>query len=246
VRRLPLSDLRAGDRVLDEDASRYLARVLRLEAGAALEVFDPKRGLLALARVAAVDRDAARLVIEEPHEDPTPERPAVLVQGYPKGDKLADVVRDATELGATLIVPAIATRSIARPDDAKGPRKLERLEAVAAEAARQCGRARAPTLSAPLPWDEALRLARAALGEQGRGFVLWERATSPLGPDLLAAAREALGVAFVIGPEGGLEADEVARAEALGFVARGLGTPILRTETVAAAALGALAIMRSA
>lgn len=246
MRRLPLPEPTAGERVLPKEASRYLARVLRLEIGAPLEVFDPRTGLVAGARVIAIDREHARLAIDAPRLDAAREPTVILVQGYPKGDKLADVVRDATELGATLIIPAIAARSVARPDDAKGDRKLERLEAVAGEAARQCGRARAPTLVAPLPWDEALAFARASLGDAGAAFALWERATTPLGPDLLAAARAGLGVALAVGPEGGLADDEIARALAHGFAPRSLGATILRTETVAAAALGALAILRSA
>jgi 16S rRNA (uracil1498-N3)-methyltransferase len=50
-------------------------------------------------------------------------------------------------------------------------------------------------------------------------------------------------VAFAVGPEGGLTAEEIAEAEGLGFVAASLGPFVLRTETVAAAALGALRVL---
>ncbi len=245
MRRLPLENLAEGERALSAEASRYLVRVLRLDDGAELEVFDPRTGEVARARVIAADGRRARLSLSPPARRPR-EPASVLVQGYPKGDKLADVVRDATELGATLIVPAICARSVARPDDARGDRKLDRLEAVAAEAARQCGRARAPKITSPLPWTEAIAFARASIGEDGAAFALWERASAPLGPRLVEVARRGAAVAFAVGPEGGLDEAEIASAEAAGFAATSLGATILRTETVAAAVLGALGVLRSA
>ncbi len=258
MRRLPLPELSEGERVLSAEASRYLVRVLRLDVGATLEVFDPRTGAAAEARVVAIGAGAAgsprgagstglaRLAVSTPARHARAEPVTILVQGYPKGDKLADVVRDATELGATLVIPAICARSVARPDDARSEKKLERLESVAAEAARQCGRARAPVIVPPLPWAEAIGFARASLGDDGAAFTLWERATAPLGPALLEATKREAGVAFAIGPEGGIAEDEIALAEARGFVSCGLGATILRTETVAAAVLGALAVLRSA
>jgi 16S rRNA (uracil1498-N3)-methyltransferase len=50
-------------------------------------------------------------------------------------------------------------------------------------------------------------------------------------------------VAFVVGPEGGLDEREVEAAAALGFAAASLGPTILRTETVAAAVLGAWLVL---
>jgi 16S rRNA (uracil1498-N3)-methyltransferase len=246
VRRLPLPEISEGERVLSPEASRYLVRVLRLDVGATVEVFDPRTGEVAEARVLSVDRSLAVLAVSRPARPTHAEPTTILVQGYPKGDKFADVVRDATELGATLIVPAICARSVARPDDARSEKKLERLSAVAAEAARQCGRTRAPELVPPLAWGEAIAFARASLGDDGAAFTLYERATEPLGPRLIDAAARGAGVAFAIGPEGGLEEGEVALAASLGFAPCGLGSTILRTETVAAAVLGALGILRTA
>jgi 16S rRNA (uracil1498-N3)-methyltransferase len=256
VRRLPLPELSEGERVLSPEASRYLVRVLRLDVGATVEVFDPRTGEVAEARVISVERAhdrtttaasgmSAALAVSKPRRPAHAEPTTILVQGYPKGDKLADVVRDATELGATLIVPAICARSVARPDDARSEKKLERLSAVAAEAARQCGRTRAPELVPPLAWAEAIAFARASLGDDGAAFTLFERATEPLGTRLVDAAARGVGVAFAVGPEGGFEEGEVAFAETLGFAPCGLGSTILRTETVAAAVLGALAILRA-
>lgn len=235
--RLPLSPLFEGERALPAAAARYLSRVLRLAVGDRFEAFDPSVGAVAPATVVACGKEivvslGAAVVA---HDEP----PLVLVQGHPKGDKLGDIVRDATELGATTIIPAICARSVARPDEARGLSRAARLSTIAAEAARQCGRTRAPTISPPLPFAEAIEIARALAAHR---FLLWERATVPLGPDLVAAEAGA-GIAFVIGPEGGLEQSEVAHAEALGFAPRALGRTILRTETAATAVLAAARIL---
>lgn len=238
MRRLPLSGLAEGARALPPEAARYVARVLRMRAGDALEAFDPRAGLVAEARIARVQGDDVDITVGSLRAE-APQPPLVLVQGYPKGDKLGDVVRDATELGATLVIPAICARSIARPDAAKAGAKAERLASIAAEAARQCGRTRAPEIAPPLPLSDALDLARAHAAHR---FVLWERATAPLGPELSRVDARA-GAAFVIGPEGGLADEEVERAESLGFLARSLGPVVLRTETAATAVLGAYRVL---
>src|SRR5262249_25970367 len=164
----------------------------------------------------------------------------VLVQGYPKGDKLGDVVRDATELGATTIVPAICARSVARPGDRKLAARGDRLQSIADEAARQCKRTRSPVVLAPMPWSDAI--ATAAAMAQHR-FVAWEESKTPLRDALLAIADASTGVAFAVGPEGGLERAEVEEARARGWEERSLGAIVLRTETAATALLGAWRIL---
>ena len=238
--RLPLCPLALGAVTLEPAAARYLMRVLRLGVGDRFEAFDPRTGARAEGSIVAFDRAVVQVQLQAIDSPRASDAPVVLIQGYPKGDKLSGVVRDATELGATLIVPAICARSIARPDDAKLAARAQRLSAIAAEAARQCGRARAPELLAPMPWDDALELA-AALG--ARGLVAFERAQAPIGDAMLALARDeaarARGVAIAIGPEGGLTDDEVEHARARGFSICSLGATILRTETAATAALAA-------
>ena len=194
--RLPLSPLRAGELPLPQSSARYLARVLRLRVGDRFEAFDPREGTTAAGYIVSLSDEIVVVHVETPRAGDADAAPIVLVQGYPKGDKLADIVRDATELGATLVIPAICERSVARPDPSKGEARAQRLEAVAAEAARQCGRARAPTVLAPVAWADAIETT-SSLGV--RGFVLYERAREPLAPELLATAKDD-AVAFAIGP----------------------------------------------
>jgi 16S rRNA (uracil1498-N3)-methyltransferase len=231
MRRLPLSDLQEGPRALDAPSSRYVGRVLRARVGEVFEVFDPRSGHVAHASVESI-ADVVNVYIRDVRRE-IPESPLILVQGYPKGDKLADIVRDATELGATMVIPAICTRSVARPDEKKSAAKVDRLMHVAAEAARQSGRSRAPEIAPPMSWSDALDVARAHTTYR---YVLWEKASERL---VIHPSRE--GTSFVIGPEGGLTDEEVASAH--GFTICSLGKTILRTETAATAVLGAFRVL---
>ena len=88
-------------------------------------------------------------------------------------------------------------------------------------------------------------MARGARGGDARTrprVLPWENATEPLGPELLGARRGA-SIAFAIGPEGGLTEAEVEEARVLGYAPVSLGRFVLRTETVAAAVLGAIRIL---
>jgi len=181
MHRVPLTPLVTGAFVLPEAAARYLVRVLRLREGDGFEAFDPRAGVVAKGAVLSIDRDVVQVVLDDVSPVSLGEPALVLVQGYPKGDKLGDIVRDATELGATIVIPAIAARSVARPDEKKAASRAERLAAIADEAARQCQRVRAPTVLAPMPWPDAVATAK---GLAMRGAVLWEEAITPLGDEL--------------------------------------------------------------
>jgi len=231
--------LEAGETTLDEGASKYVARVRRLREGDTLLLFHPREAMEAEATIVEIGRSAVRCRVHEVRASTIrAERPVTLVQAAGKGDKLDAVVRDATELGATRVVVAESLRSVVRLH-VKSEERLQRLRRVADEAARQCGRGDAPDVMGPLPWSEALRIEP---GEHALKLCFWERATDPAGPELLGLrADQPLVVAA--GPEGGLDEAEIDAARASGFTVVSLGPFILRTETVAAAVLGAALLL---
>jgi 16S rRNA (uracil1498-N3)-methyltransferase len=237
--RAPIPELAAGERRLEGAIAHYLARVLRLRAGDAFVAFDPATGRESDA--VTVGDDAAGITVRfGPPRDGTrrPERELILVQGMAKGDKCDGVVRDATELGATRVVVATTRRTVVKLDGSRGAERQARWARIAREAARQCGRSEAPLIDAPCPWEQALGL----VPQSAARFCLWEQATEPLAPVLLHALAQRAPLAFACGPEGGLEEAEVRRARDLGWIVVSIGPFVLRTETVAAAVLGAVRI----
>jgi 16S rRNA (uracil1498-N3)-methyltransferase len=230
ILRVPGEALAEGSRLLPKETTKYLIDVRRLEAGARFVLFDPEARIECDATLERAGKDAsARLGPPRP-STALPLREATIIQCVGKADKLDSVVRDATELGATAILPAISERSVAKRESESAMLRLKR---VAVEAARQCGRGDVPRLAAPRPLASIL----AEVDAEVR-IVLHPSGDAPIG-ELLA--RPKASWAFLVGPEGGLSEAETAVAENHGFHRARLGRFTLRTETVAAAVLGALA-----
>jgi len=228
LHRLFVAPDRIGELVrLDAAQSRHVERVLRLQPGAELEVFDG-RGSRWPARIesAGVLRLGAR------HEARSGATDVWLAQALAKGEKMDLVVQKATELGVSRIVPLAADRSVVRLDQERGDRRAVRLRRIAQEASRQCGRSDVPAVDAPRRWSELWDLLRA--DPERRGLLLdpEERAVR-----LSQAARGASRLLIAVGPEGGFSSAERDQALAAGFVPVALGRLVLRTETAAIAAL---------
>ena len=224
---------------ITEEIAHHL-RVLRIEQGETVVLFDGL-GHERDAVVSRVYRKEMELVARGARRDGARADSARItwLQGYPRGDKLDLIVRQATELGVYAIRPVYTARSVPRERNDRGAARVARWERIAEEAARQSGRADLPRVLPPLPLDEAL----VTLSDHvSLRLVAWESSTRPL-LDVALDAPDAPAV-VIAGPEGGLAADEVARCEAAGFVAVSLGPRVLRAETVAPALLGVLSALR--
>jgi 16S rRNA (uracil1498-N3)-methyltransferase len=233
--RIAVRGLEARPRTLDASASRHLGVVLRLDVGDDFVAFDPERGVEADGRIVRVERGVVHVDLGEIRAARALAPVAVTwIQGLAKGEKMDAIVRDATELGATKVVPVTASFSVTRLDGPRADARRKRWTKIAEEAARQCGRADPPAISRPCSLGEAISIA----GPAAR-FFLFERATEPLGPLLMEAVASRTPMAFAAGPEGGWSGAEVAEATAAGFAVVSLGSFVLRTETVVAAVLGA-------
>jgi len=223
---LPPERIAGARGFLGPEARRYLADVLRLAPGAALEVFDGRGG-----RYRAEIEPGFEAVRLGPREEaPAASLELALVVALAKGEKMDLVVQKATELGVARVLPFEAERSVVRLDAAKGDERAERWRRIAAEAARQCGRADVPEVRAPSSLDAAL----AALPPGARAVVFHP------GGGALPGPAGAASIAAVVGPEGGLTDAEVRACEAAGAVRSGLGPRVLRAETAAIVAIALL------
>ncbi|MFO0759887.1 MAG: RsmE family RNA methyltransferase [Byssovorax sp.] len=234
--RVPLALGEADAYALPAETAIYVTRVHRLGEGDRFLAFDPERAIEAEAELVEVSKKGARARLgpRRPASVRAP-RAVTLLQGLGKGDKMDAIARDATELGATRIVPVICARSVSRPD----PGKAERWRRIAVEAARQSGRGDVPAVDDPIALGALL--AR-PLDPDTCAFCLDPKADRALGP-MLAALDPGAPLAFLVGPEGGLSDEEIEAAEARGFSRARLGALVLRTETVCAAVLGGLLLL---
>jgi len=224
---LPPERIGAGRAELTPEARHYLCDVLRLEAGAAVELFDGRGH----AWDATLGAGGDALVLGAPREAPARGATIALLFALAKGEKNDLVVQKATELGAARIAPFAAARSVVRLEAEKAQERTGRWRRIAEEAARQCGRADVPELLAPLPLAGAL----AAL-PPGLDVVVFQ----PGGVALASLEAGPEGVAAVIGPEGGLDDAELAACAAAGARRATLGPRVLRAETAAIVAVAML------
>lgn len=215
----------AGERiVLTGEEARHAVRVLRIEPGETITLSDG-RGAVVEAVVTGVGRELiadVRTRRVEPRPTPT----LHVFHAIPKAGKLDLVVQKLTELGADVIQPFPAVRSVARWEQRKGVEQTRRLGVIAREAAKQSRRGWLVDVRPPAPMD--------ALDLQTPTFVLHEEAASRLLDCLPDEPPSDMGL--VVGPEGGLTEEEVSRLAERGAQAVSLGPLILRTETAALAA----------
>jgi len=232
----------SGDRIhiTDKEDVSYLSAVLRMKEGDALLVSDGS-GKAWEASVYMISRDAIELRVLSEHPVQEEEKTRVtLYQGLPKGSKMDEIIRKATELGVYGIVPVATARSITGSVNTV-PTKLERWRRIAKEASRQSMRLRVPEVSGLMGFEEAA----AGLRDSGYDLVLvayeLEKETTlkqALKQAKLSDKRDKpLNIAVFIGPEGGFESAEADRLVSEGAVSVTLGDTILRTETAGPAAV---------
>lgn len=229
----------AGDRVIfDADETRHLRRVLRLGAGDVVEALDGAGTMLTVRIESAAPRRAEGTVLSRSaYRTESPLR-LVLAQGIAKGDKMETIIRMATELGATQVVPLATARAVVKFEPGRREARVSRWQRVAQEAAKQSGRAVVPEIARPQSLDEWLAAQSSTKSSGGLLVCLWEGALTPLVPQLPRVPIDE--ATLVIGPEGGLEAAEAGALEKAGAVVGNLGGRILRTETAGPVGLALL------
>lgn len=161
--------------------------------------------------------------------------PVTLATAWPKGGRADELVRRATESGATRIIPLRTARSVTGRQ-AFGDGKTERWTRIMEEVASQCRRPELPTLESE-PWSLAeLREWWSRPSPGPRLAATLTPGTPPLQLRLeLSRPREVL---LAIGPEGGFDATEEAELAAAGFLSCGLTPTILRIEAAGPLAVG--------
>jgi 16S rRNA (uracil1498-N3)-methyltransferase len=221
-----------GEVKLPAAGAYHVARVLRMREGAPLILFDGTGGEYQ-AEITGVNGDAvsARLMHQTPGTAESPLK-VTLVQGVSRSERMDWTLQKATELGVTSIAPVLSARSVVRLDEKQAAKKQAHWQAIVIGACEQCGRTRVPNVATPL----SLRDYFANVKKEGLRLVL-----SPSAPGSLAGLASLPNkVELLIGPEGGLDDEELNAARTAGFTPVRLGPRVLRTETAAVVALSVL------
>ncbi len=216
---------------LKEDESHHASRVLRLQPGDGLVLFDG-HGRSAQAELVTYQRDQAVVKVIE-LQDHAPDQPEVtLATALPKGSRGDDMINQLCQVGVNRVIPLRTRRSVAEFSD----HRRKRFERIIIESAKQSGRAYLPVVE-----DETDL--KKVLAESMDLRLLASPLAEPAQHQLHEQMRKVSKVLILIGPEGGWAPEEIEQAEAVQCVPWCIGPHVLRIETAAVAAVSVLRYM---
>lgn len=232
-RRFFVDEIHHGQAVMQGEEVKHLRQVLRAEVGQRYELSDGRRVYLSEVESFRKGEITFR-VLEE-----IPQAPLLLnlslYAALIKFDRFEWIIEKATELGVSRITPVVAARTDFGLDKA-APKRLERWNRIALEAAKQSHRVGPPEITEPIAFSAATATA------EGIRIFLDEDCQVPLLRVLSPEVPRNQGdtVSLLVGPEGGWTDAERQTATTAGFVAVSLGPLVLRAETAVLAALAIL------
>ena len=222
--------------IIDGADAHHIARSLRMAEGDEVVVCDGlgKEYLCTLSRIR--DEECICEIVSEMSSGTESPVSITLCMAYPKGDKLETVIQKAVELGADRIIPFESSRCIKRPKAEKAEKQTARLARIAEEAAKQCGRAKIPTVTPPLSYQAMLSEAT----KSDMSLFCYENEEGLTIINALSGRDRPGSISVIVGSEGGFSPDEARAAAEAGCLTVTLGRRILRCETAPDYALSAI------
>ena len=226
--------------VLSPEESHHLVTVNRARAGDPVIAFDG-RGTEWICELSAERKNAAVLKVRSHKKAPPLPFEITLAQALPKGSSMDAIVRKATEIGATRIVPLESERTQVHFDADRSDRKTEKWQTAALEAAKQCGNPFLPEIS---PLQKAGAFMQSATDFDLKLIASLHPGAKSLKQVLAAFAsahqQAPRKVLWLVGPEGDFTSAEMSLSLTMGFEPITLGPLVLRCETAATYALSIL------
>ena len=229
---------------IDGNDAFHISRALRMAAGEHITACDEDGTEYDCELITFADGYVEGRITERCESKTEPCFFAHIYQGLPKGDKLDLIIQKTVECGASALTTFESDFCIVKSKADAEPKKLERRQRIALEAAKQCGRGRIPEIYPTVSFERMLDEASGAdlvlfcyEGDETRSLRSF---LSEKKAELGARGNTHPTISIVIGSEGGFSLSEVEYAKAAGLVPIGLGKRILRTETASSFTLGCL------
>lgn len=225
------------DLTLSKTASHHLVTVLRSRQGDFIDLFNGDGHDYRASIIDTGQRTPGKCAVLKIHdrvathtESPTP---IELVQAISRGDRMDTTMRQAVELGVSRLQPVYSRYSARALDEKRTEKKMQHWQSIVTSACEQSGRSRLPALAPPVTLVQLLQQWAASDSPAACRFVLSPTADKSLVTHLRAEHDDEKDchVTVVIGPETGLDADEIEQLERGGAQAVTIGPRILRTET---------------
>lgn len=233
-----LNTVSVGDLVtLVGDEGHHAAKVMRLQPGEQLDLVDG-HGFRARGLVHAVTEGGLKIAVESCEQENSPVFPVTLVQALAKGSRDEMAVEICTELEVDRILPWQADRSIVRWNGTKASKGQQKWQNRATAAAKQSRRAFFPEVGQVVDTKELGALVERVTESGGLALLCHEEATQSIGNMFRAAqVRAGAEVLIIVGPEGGICAEELQSLCQAGASLISLGRTVVRSSTAGAMAL---------
>ncbi len=222
---------------LPKRTAHHLLTVLRTDEGSQIELFNGDGNNYR----AVLERQGKKLLASVQSISPNNTESSLqctLVQSISRGDRMDTSVQKCVELGVTHIQPVYSKHSIPVLKGSRAERKHEHWQAIAISAAEQSGRSVVPDVFMPQPLNQWLKETwQQAMQTGAQGWVLDPLSEQSLNSHKIQRTQKQM---ILIGPETGLEPNEIEAATRSGFTSVRFGVRILRTETAGPAVLTAL------
>ena len=206
----------------------HIARALRMAVGDTVTVCD-KNGTEYVCELSKIrDNECICKILSTAESSSESPCNITLYMAYPKGDKLEMVVQKSVELGASTIIPFESSRCIKRPSADKVDKITERLNRIAQEASKQCGRSKLPEVKNMIKLKELVN----EIPKYDLSIFCYEgNNTLSLKDVLNEYGRKSGNISVIIGSEGGFSEEEARLITDAGAKCTNLGPRILRCET---------------
>lgn len=217
---------------LTDDTFGHIVRVLRLKEGEMITLFNGEEAFQYTAKLCNVSKKSAQANIIS-QEEVSSESPLNihLGQGISRGDRMDFTLQKSVELGVNTITPLFTERCGVKLNAERLEKKRQQWQKIVISACEQSGRASVPIVAEPMFLDDWLKQETTALK-----INLHPKAQH----SIMSLPMENTRVRLLIGPEGGLSDEEIAKANENDFHDVLLGPRVLRTETAALTAITAL------
>ncbi|WP_263063766.1 16S rRNA (uracil(1498)-N(3))-methyltransferase [Dickeya dadantii] len=225
--------LLGGEADLSEDAANHVGRVLRMSAGQMLQLFDGSNQVFDAEIVQAGKKNVRVRYAAGQTENRESPLHLHLGQVMSRGEKMEFTIQKSIELGVNVITPLLSERCGIKLDGERLEKKIAQWQKIAIAACEQCGRNRVPEIRSVQTLESWC-----AEPDNGLKLNLHPRAAHSINTLPLPVSH----IRLLIGPEGGLSADEIAMTATQGFTDILLGPRVLRTETTALTAITALQV----
>lgn len=212
--------------IIEGEDVKHISKVLRCKIGEELEVCDNDNNEY-ICEITDIEKSIVTLdILEKIDIKRESDLKVKLYQGLPKGPKMEVILQKLTEVGVDEIILVQTKRSVAKVDDKKEDKKIERWERIIYEAAKQSKRGKIPKLRGVLSFKEALE----EMKSNDFNIIPYENErTKSIKKSLKGVNINNIGI--FVGPEGGFDETEIQSVEDIGGQSVSLGPRILRTET---------------